>query len=149
MKNLVKKAKSNQWKSIVVGIIAGLSFLIIAYYFLILPIENYNVKKVYWLMLILISVSSWIFGHAVHLNINYNIWKNVYSQIKSNNKLRNITHIRLIEDCINNGNMIDAEKYLESYKKAKYHTDSLINYFYGAIQSKFYPKLLPVQLPIR
>lgn len=147
MKNLVKKAKKNQWKAILssslIGILILISLMALILH-LALPDFNFHESKNTELFVIMImfpilcSAIAFVFAmftFNIHLNI---IYDDAIKFRKYLNDARTVHNAILIEKSINDGNCEKAEFFLDLYEKRTNHNKELYHYLSGVIDGVFY-----------
>lgn len=145
MKNLVKQAKSNNWKLIVYSIYIFItSFYIL---FRILNINYWEIKDnlsmvvLFWMMIVCFAMVSAMISLFVSISIKDNIWKKAK---KFRNDLilnRHIHHLRMMEKYIELGDKEKSELLYNQYIESKYWDQNSASFFEGAIKAKFHKKL--------
>lgn len=144
MKNLVKQAKSNQWKAIVYSIYAFILAFYLSFKFLNLQLIELNssVMVVIYTMLIITDIlTGLMFGFIVFFEFKSRNWKNVKKFRDELWLKRHIHHLRMMEKYIELGNKEKSELLFEQYVNSGYWDQNSASFFDGAIRSKFRSKL--------
>lgn len=145
MKNIVKKAKSNNWKLIVYSIYTFIASLYIL--FRVLNINYWEIKDnlsmvvLFWMMIVCITMTSFMISFFTFISIKDNVWKKVKKFKKELILNRHIHHLRMMEKYIELGDKEKSELLFKQYIESNYWDQNSASFFDGAIKSKFYEKL--------